>query len=290
MTNKSGKFNNQRDLHRRIFLNTMRSVYPNSIQISYHKSLEDDRFNLKPLTVSAKCNSIKDKLWVDLLYKLHIMFQNHVRERFKVMLITWSTLVFLAILYLVLGSSFNQLNQLWFKAAGPSIFILAMILLPGTIFNFFVMKPMLKDFESWKRDLTVQFDKHGVEVIKVTSGEIVSDKSPRKWLGRVYYGSGVWFRYEDFQMEIFWRYIKNGSRVRRYSLMVTDGISASSSQSSVSQSAMGSSSSVNDPKDYMKASIQALNSIVDSMPEENKQVEGSKSTIGSAYYGSDQLV
>ena len=62
--------------------------------------------------------------------------------------------------------------------------------------------------------------KVGIEVIKVTTGEIVSDRSPMKLLGLLYYGSNVWFRFEDARVEIFWRSVKSGQRVRRYSLIV----------------------------------------------------------------------
>ena len=216
----------QKDLHRRIFLNTMRNVYPNSLQISYTYAEDEARFQLKPLSVSHKCPAISDKLWTDLLAKLHQIFLEHVHVRFRVMFCTWALLVVSAVLYGVFGAVFHQLNQLWYQLTGPIVFGIGWLLIPNAVFTQLTIRPTLASFEQWKRNTVIQFDKCGIEVIKITTGELVSDKSAWRWLGMLYYGSAFWFRFEDVQVELFWRSVKSSSRVRRYSLMITNSAPA----------------------------------------------------------------
>ena len=54
MAKKDGKKMNAHELQRRIFLNTMRSVYPDSIQLNYTRNLDLDAFTLEPRSVESK--------------------------------------------------------------------------------------------------------------------------------------------------------------------------------------------------------------------------------------------
>src|SRR5690606_17121282 len=105
----------QKDLHRRIFLNTMRNVYPNSIQIAYVYDQPDEMFRLLPLTITHKCPAIKDKLWAEVLGKLHRIFLNHVQRRYKLMALTWTSLILLVLAYLLIGHFAHVMAALWYQ-------------------------------------------------------------------------------------------------------------------------------------------------------------------------------
>ena len=52
-----------KDVQRRIFLQTMRNVYPDSIQIFYVTDPEDENLLvLRPLSVLDKCPTVSDKV------------------------------------------------------------------------------------------------------------------------------------------------------------------------------------------------------------------------------------
>lgn len=198
----------------------MRNVYPNSLQIHYEFNGIEEQFVLKPESVNGQCPVVPDKTWSDLISQLHCLFLTHVQCRQRTMLIMWSSLILSAILYLLIGVYANVLDEHVYQAFGPIFYFLAVLFLPNLVYTHLTIRPLLKHFEEWKHRLVLEFDKAGVEVVKVTTGEIVSDQSPYRWLGALYYGSTVWFRYEEAQVEVFWRSVKSGRHVRRYSLMI----------------------------------------------------------------------
>lgn len=210
----------KKDLQRRIFLNTMRSVYPDSIQIKYVWSDDDMSYILKPISVLKKCKDMEDKTWGDLMNQLNDIFLKHINVRNKVVPCAWLVLAVIAALYLAIGFASNSFSSVAYLVAGPIVFMFLCVLIPNTCYTMLAVKPLFKDFENWKRTCISKFDKAGIEVIRITTGGLLSDRSPYRVLGAIYYGSGVWFRYQDCAIEIFWRSIKSSKRVRRYSLMI----------------------------------------------------------------------
>lgn len=160
--------------------------------------------------------------------KLNYIFSQHVKTRRTVMILTWSLLSVTLVTAGVVGGVTGVMGAVWFQVVYPLVSLFLLLVVPNACFTYWTIRPLLVAFESWKHDLVIQLDKLGIEVIKVTTGEIVSDQSPMRWLGRLYYGSGVWFRFEDAKVEIFWRSVKSGQRVRRYSLMISSELPSSS--------------------------------------------------------------
>lgn len=211
----------RKQLQRKIFLNTMRNVYPNSLRIKYDYSWDENRYVLQPISAKAKCKSIDDKEWSELMYRLNDIWTSHIIHRERLMISVWSLMTFATSLYISFGITTGiLLDQMWYGAIGAVTVLMGILIIPTVTFTYGAMKPMLKHIDNWKYQCNIKLDKMGIEVVKITSGEILSDKSSYKWLGAIYYGSLIWFRYEDAEMEIFWRYIKSGKHVRRYSLMM----------------------------------------------------------------------
>lgn len=208
-----------RDLQRKIFLNTMRSVYPDSIQIKYIFNDDEKRFILRPMTVQDKL-SVDDKQWTELMMKLNNIFLKHVSKRSKLMPMVWTLILVSTAIFVTAGFVAGLFSSVAYLASGPSVLLLLCLIVPNTCYTLLLVRPMLKEFEDWKRSVMVQFDKSSVEVIRITTGGLLSDRSPYRVLGALYYGSSIWFRYEDCAIEIFWRSVKSGKRVRRYSLMI----------------------------------------------------------------------
>jgi hypothetical protein len=217
----SGKAINPKDLQRKIFLNTMRNVYPDSVQIKYGKASLTDEYILKPLSVSDKFRKISDKVWAEIIFKLNLIFNEHVATRFTIMTSVWIFILLNIIAFVVVGLEYQLFSNLAFVIVGPVFIVLLIIFLPNIIFSYVVMRKFLKSLDIWRTVFCQAFDKCGVEIIKITTGEIVSGKGKYKMLGTIFYGSSVWFRYEDAAIEIFWRSVKSGKKVRRYSLMIS---------------------------------------------------------------------
>lgn len=129
------------------------------------------------------------------------------------------------LLTLSLGFIFSLYSLLWFQVTLPVVFSLAAMIIPNICFTQLVMRPMLHEFDEWKHHLTSQLEKANVEIIKITSGELISDKASIHFLWSVIYGSSCWFRYQDVEVEIFWRLIKSAKRIRRYSLIANPNYS-----------------------------------------------------------------
>lgn len=168
---------------------------------------------------------MSDKAWSDITSRLHHVFVKHVKSRGRVMNIVWTFLILFFTLFTAVCAAEGEINTLWFKITLPVSLAFVLLIVPNMVFTYFTIRPLLADFEEWKNHLTIQFDKVGVEVIKVTTGEIVSGNARglNKVFGMLWFGSSIWFRYDDCRVEIFWRSIKSGKRVRRYSLMVSTG-------------------------------------------------------------------
>ena len=211
----------QRDLQRRIFLNTMRNVYPNSLLIRYEYSEDEGQFVMQPASVTTLCPAIKDKLWAHLLVELNNIFIDHVQRRQQSMLMAWLGMIFAFTAYFIVGLVTEATGKVAYQVTGPIVAFILVVFLPNIIYSRSSVRPLLRRFDQWKQNLALQLDKEGIEVVKVTTGEIVSDRSPYRVLGTLYFGSTAWFRFEDAQVEIFWRSVKSGKSVRRYSLMIS---------------------------------------------------------------------
>ena len=217
----------RKQLHRKIFLNTMRTVYPNSLRIRYEYSYDEQRYNIRPLSVQDKCKHVTDKVWVQQLSELNDIWTRHYIYRERVMLAAWALITFSFSMFITYGiiSPEMQISTVYW-AVGLVFGLLVTLIVPGVVFTFVAMRPMLRQFETWKRKINLDLDKLGIEIVKITSGEIVSDKSPHHLFGMLFYGSSMWFRYDDAEVEIFWRSVKSGAHVRRYSLMIGEHAAA----------------------------------------------------------------
>lgn len=70
-----------KDLQRKIFLNTMRSVYPHSLQIHYIPNAGNTGYQLVPVSAKMKCQVIEDEIWKDVTTRLDELFAKHVQKR-----------------------------------------------------------------------------------------------------------------------------------------------------------------------------------------------------------------
>jgi hypothetical protein len=218
----------QKELQRKIYLNTMRKVYPNSLQIHYIYSSSDESFIIQPLSVQPLCKEIPDKLWAELTDRLNTLFIQHVRQRRRIMLTLWSVFFAILLLYILVGWRLQLGDRNWFLITGPIVFPLLALIVPNITYSLLIVRPFLHRLEEWQHHLVIQLGKCGLEIVKVTTGDIVSDRAPWHLFWMFYYGSSVWFRFEDSKVEVFWRSVKSGQRVRRYSLMISSSNNNSS--------------------------------------------------------------
>lgn len=225
----------QKELQRRIYLNTMRKVYPNSLQIHYNYSASDESFIIQPVSVLSLCKDIPDKLWADLTGRLNTIFITHVRNRRRTMLMLWSAFTFLLALYILVGWRLELGAKSWYLIAGPVGFPILALIVPNITYSLLIVRPFLRQLEEWQHHLVIQLGKCNLEIVKVTTGDIVSDKAPFHLFWMFYYGSSVWFRFEDTKVEVFWRSVKSGQRVRRYSLMISSGGGADETNHAVNE-------------------------------------------------------
>ncbi|KAI3654379.1 hypothetical protein MP228_001098 [Amoeboaphelidium protococcarum] len=237
----AGRNLTQREINRKIYLNTMRSVYPNSIKIVTVNQDKQVADQFLPKSIKDKCKLLDDKIWQSLTAKLHNIIVNHQRVVSRNMTRLWLSMILCYGIMLFVGlypglnanSSNNQnpsetlfQSSAIYQIAFASVVIISMLVMPNLVYNFFCLKPFLRQFETWKRECISAFDKNGIEVVKITSSELLSFARFSGCFAYAYnfsmliwYGSLIWLNYERVQVEIFWRAVKSGVKVRRYSLM-----------------------------------------------------------------------
>lgn len=147
----------QKRLQRRIFLNTLRNVYPGSIRLHYEPA-EPSTDNLNApvewimtpgTTVRDSCPEIGDRLWSALAAELHGVFLRHVQRRQWVMSMAWLSLLLAATVFTVLGWHYGVWAETAYRASGPVLFLFALVLVPSIAFTYGTVRPMLLDFDQW---------------------------------------------------------------------------------------------------------------------------------------------
>jgi hypothetical protein len=117
---------------------------------------------------------MQDKVWADIITKLNAMLIHHVKRRTNVMVLVWMVIALFFVTFSMIAFGAGQLHMLWFQITAPVMAAFIALIVPNLCFTYFTIRPLLRAFEDWKRFVTFQFDKRGIEIIKVTTGEVKS--------------------------------------------------------------------------------------------------------------------
>jgi hypothetical protein len=188
-----------------------------------------DRWTLTPSTIHHHC-PVDEKHWSSLIQELQELTHRHERRRWQIMAGVWVVEVVVVVVVVVAMAVITQPPPPLGTVLLLSTLAILLLLTPSLIHHHLLIKPLLSDFDIWKRHVIGVFDQCDVEVIKITTAEFLM--TPERWPCRgrsmpvgvwvkvFLLGSGVWFERERMEVEVFWRRVKK--EVRRYSLVVID--------------------------------------------------------------------
>lgn len=247
VSEKTSVKSNKRDVQRRIFLSAMRTVYPNSILVNYrppssakpHVSFQLDTLHTGSKRVKScaqallkirgknRCSRIGTEQFTKTLDTLDVLFQAHLSNRRRNCVAEWVMMVVMMAAYVGVGVWTRLYQNVLFDVVGVVVTLLSITIVPNLVYTHRSLNPLILQFNDWKKQLTKEWLNCGVDIVKITSGELVSPIRSNniiehvKWMvGSLMLGSGVWMQLPDVEVEIFWRSVKSGQNVRRYSLMI----------------------------------------------------------------------